>query len=261
MTRPTPEPLPAPLAGLVSSRRFERIVLFSGAGMSQDSGIPTFRSGDDGLWSAFDPQQLATPEAWRRDRALVWGWYEWRRGLVMAAHPHPGHVAAARLQRELGAAIVTQNVDDLHERAGATDVLHLHGSLFAPRCEACGKAAELPPPPPKTPRERLDPPRCARCQAHVRPGVVWFGESLDPAVVDEACRRIAACDLLVIVGTSGTVQPAAGLVGLAPEGAVIVEINPERSATASTLDFRWRSTAARALPTLADALVAAGAPG
>lgn len=258
MTSPAFAALPTPLADLLSSRRFGRIVVFSGAGMSEDSGIPTFRSGSNGLWSAFDPQQLATPEAWHRDRALVWGWYEWRRGLVAAARPHPGHVALARLQREAGAGIVTQNVDDLHERAGATDVVHLHGSLFAPRCEACGTPAQLPPPPSGDPTQRLEPPRCERCPARIRPGVVWFGESLEPAVVDKASRHIAACDLLVIVGTSGTVYPAAGLVALAADGVPVLEINPLRAEVASNVDFRWRSTAAQALPLLVEALLEAG---
>src|SRR5690606_31403572 len=138
MTSPAFAALPTPLADLLSSRRFERIVVFSGAGLSEDSGSPTFRSGSNGLWSEFDPQELATPQAWRRDKALVWGWYEWRRGLVMAAQPHPSHLAVTGLQERFGATVVTQNVDHLHERAGVTDVLHLHGSLFTARCAACG---------------------------------------------------------------------------------------------------------------------------
>lgn len=246
--------VPPQLTKLLSPRRPDRIVVFSGAGMSEDSGIPTFRSGSNGLWSEFDPQELATPQAWHRDEALVWGWYEWRRGLVMAARPHPGHIAVARLQRHFDATVVTQNVDDLHERAGVTDVLHLHGSLFAARCAACGEPHVVADPSPATPQRRLPPPRCAACGGSVRPGVVWFGEGLDQDVVDEACRRIAACDLLLIVGTSGVVYPAAGLVGLAPDDALIVEINPQPGAVASRVDFRWQATAAAALPGLVEAL-------
>lgn len=254
MPKPAPRQMPSQLASLLSSRRFERIVVFSGAGMSEDSGIPTFRSGSNGLWSEFDPEELATPYAWKRDKALVWGWYEWRRGLVMAAQPHPGHLAVAQLQQRLGATVVTQNVDNLHERSGGTDVLHLHGSLFAARCAACGTPCDVPDPSPTAPERRLQPPRCSRCQGYVRPGVVWFGESLDQAVVDEACRHIAACDLLLIVGTSGVVYPAAGLVGLAPKDAAIVEINPQPGEVAARVDFRWSATAAVALPTLVEML-------
>ncbi|WP_431262338.1 SIR2 family NAD-dependent protein deacylase [Roseateles chitinivorans] len=234
------------------NRRFAHIVVFSGAGMSADSGIPTFRSGSNGLWGEFDPQQLATPGAWARDKETVWGWYEWRRGHVMAAQPNPGHVAVARLQRECGAQVVTQNVDDLHERAGVEGALHLHGSLFAARCDRCGARADLDDPPPEAQR-RLTPPTCAACgKGSIRPGVVWFGEPLDDEVVNAATRRIARCDLLLIVGTSGVVYPAAGMVGLAPKDAVIVEINPQSGEVAAQVDHRWQTTAALGLPILAD---------
>ncbi|MDH0863829.1 NAD-dependent protein deacylase [Mitsuaria sp. GD03876] len=246
--------LPAPLAALLA-RRFERIVVFSGAGMSADSGIPTFRSGSNGLWGEFDPQQLATPQAWHRDKATVWGWYEWRRGQVMAATPNPGHVAVARLQREFGAQVVTQNVDDLHERAGVEGALHLHGSLFAARCDRCGAPHELADPPPEAQR-RLTPPACGHCAGGaIRPGVVWFGEGLDDGVVNAAAALIAACDLLLIVGTSGVVYPAAGMVRLAPKDAVIVEINPQPGDVAAEVDHRWQTTAAIGLPAVAAALV------
>ncbi|MFA7505614.1 MAG: NAD-dependent deacylase [Burkholderiaceae bacterium] len=254
MTRPAPREIPTHLADLLSTRRFERIVVFSGAGMSEDSGIPTFRSGSNGLWSEFDPQELATPEAWRRDRELVWGWYEWRRGLVMAAQPHPGHLAVAQLQQRFGATVVTQNVDNLHERAGVADVLHLHGSLFAMRCAACSAPYIPANPSPTTPERRLPPPRCSRCAGHVRPGVVWFGEGLDQDVVDAACKLIAACDLLLIIGTSGVVYPAAGLVGLAPDDALVIEINPQPGEVAAKVGFRWQATAAEALPALVGVL-------
>lgn len=248
--------LPATLSQLLN-RRFEHIVVFSGAGMSADSGIPTFRSGSNGLWGEFDPQQLATPDAWRRDKETVWGWYEWRRGQVMAAMPNPGHVAVARLQREFGAQVVTQNVDDLHERAGVEGALHLHGSLFAARCDRCGTRASLKDPPPEAQR-RLAPPTCAACgHGSVRPGVVWFGEQLDDEVVNAAAQRIADCDLLLIVGTSGVVHPAAGMVRLAPKDAVIVEINPQPGEVAAKLSHRWQTTAAAGLPAVAARLSAA----
>jgi NAD-dependent deacetylase len=245
--------LPLGLEALLA-RPFERIVVFSGAGMSADSGIPTFRSGSNGLWGRFDPMELATPAAYRRDRDLVWAWYEWRRGLVMAATPHAGHRAAGALQQRLGAALITQNVDDLHERGGATDVLHMHGSLFAARCVACGRPHAFGPPP-DTPRERLAPPACMHCGGPVRPGVVWFGESLDAAVMRRALAQIGACDLLLVVGTSGVVQPAASMVSEAPADAVVVEINPEAAAASRRIDFRWATTASRGLPAIAGRLL------
>lgn len=242
------------------SRRFERIVVFSGAGMSADSGIPTFRSGSNGLWHEFDPQQLATPQAWRRDSALVWGWYEWRRGLVMQAAPNPGHLAVARLQQALGAQVVTQNVDDLHERAGSRDVVHLHGSLFATRCFDCGRPAV-----PDPILEGLDaiggegareaPPACVACGGPCRPGVVWFGEPLPADAWERACEALAACELLVVVGTSGLVQPAASLPRLAREaGARVVEINPVESAVSALAHESLRMGAGEGMRVLAERL-------
>lgn len=242
-----PPPLKAALA-----QRFLHVVVFSGAGMSADSGIPTFRSGANGLWNEFDPAQLATPHAWQKNRDLVWGWYEWRRGLVMAAQPHAGHHAVAELQQHRGASVITQNVDDLHERAGAHTVLHLHGSLFRPRCDTCHREAPLHPPAAAAPRE-LAPPECDACHGHIRPGVVWFGESLDPSILAAVTRQIAACDLLLIVGTSGSVAPAAGLVTLAPASAVIVEINPDPPPPRKGV-IQWATTAALGLPQMARTL-------
>ena len=233
------------------SRPFKRIVVFSGAGMSADSGIPTFRSGSNGLWHEFDPQDLATPAAYRRDKETVWGWYEWRRELVMNARPNAGHLAVARLQRDFGAAVVTQNVDDLHERAGAEGVLHLHGSLFAPRCFACARPFDGLGEPPAEPQRRLAPPRCAHCGGYVRPGVVWFGEPLDAATWRESERLISECDLLLVVGTSGVVYPAAGLVESAPGSALVVSINPAPSDASGRIDYRLQATAAAGLPLIA----------
>lgn len=241
------------------ARPFDRIVIFSGAGMSADSGIPTFRSGGNGLWHEFDPQDLATPDAWERDKQLVWGWYEWRRGLVMAAQPNPGHGAVAELQRRWGAIVVTQNVDDLHERAGVERPLHLHGSLFRPRCVTCARRHTLDAPPQEVTR-RLEPPRCRHCRGYIRPGVVWFGESLDQALMDEAAEAISGCDLLLIVGTSGVVYPAAGLVDYAPRGAVVIEINPQPPAEAGRR-LHWETTAATGLPMVVAVLEASGLRG
>ena len=247
---PQPSTLPPHIAAALS-RRFERIVVFSGAGMSAESGIPTFRSGNDGLWKQFIPEELATLDGWRRDKELVWGWYEWRRGLVMQAQPNPGHLAVGQLQREFGAGVVTQNVDDLHERGGASKVLHLHGSLFAARCFTCAQPYALDAPPPAE-QQRLAPPRCPHCNGFIRPGVVWFGEMLPEDVVRKASALVRACDLLLIVGTSSMVYPAAGMVEDAPQSAVVIEINPEAPSAMlrRRRGLRWETTAGGGLPVL-----------
>lgn len=258
-------PTPPPAIAAALEREFRRIVVFSGAGISAESGIPTFRSGDDGLWREFDPTQLATPNAFSRDPELVWGWYEWRRGLIQQAQPNAGHRAAARLQHSLGAFVITQNVDDLHERGGASEVLHLHGSLLAARCFACARPFPLSMPPPEA-RLRLPPPRCEHCNGLVRPGVVWFGEDLSVSVVREVEAAVRACDLLLVVGTSGKVYPAAGMVDLAPMDATVIVINPDAKAGQGPGRLHWATTAAEALPWIADALAgrdeeAEGRPG
>lgn len=256
---PTPSPLtpmPAEIAAALA-RRFERVVVFSGAGLSAESGIPTFRSGSNGLWSEFDPSELATPIAFERDPDLVWGWYEWRRGLIQRARPNAGHEAAARLQKHIGASIVTQNVDDLLERAGAAHVLHLHGRLDATRCLACDAPVALRAPMTEVP-QRVGPPRCTSCGGLARPGVVWFGEGLPARVVDDAADAIRTCDLLLVVGTSGVVQPAASLAGLAPDDATVIVVNPDAQAGGRPGRLHWLATAASALPAIADALIPKG---
>ena len=229
-----------------------RIAVVTGAGMSAESGIPTFRGNRNGLWSRFDPEELATPQAFRRDPALVWGWYRWRTGLVEQADPNAGHRALAQLEGlKPGLVIVTQNVDDLHERGGSTEVIHLHGSLFAPRCLDCAHpflhepvAADLR----RAPLLRLEPPVCDRCGGRIRPGVVWFGEALAPDRLDRAAEAMQRCDLLLVIGTSGMVHPAAGLPLLAKRSQTpIIEINPAPTALTELADVSWRTTAAAGL--------------
>jgi NAD-dependent deacetylase len=230
-----------------------RIVALTGAGMSAESGVPTFRGNDASLWARFDPMRLASADAWARDSSLVWGWYAWRMALVRAAQPNAGHAALARLARSWPLDVVTQNVDDLHERAGSHGVLHLHGSLFACRCIDCGlrQDVDVPADAATTPLLQRPPARCTNCGAAVRPGVVWFGEALPQAVWEEAVQRITTCDLLLVIGTSGLVQPAASLAGLARDhGACVAEINPEASAIAGAAHVVLRQTAAVALPVL-----------
>lgn len=255
--------LPVPPAPLLQSlRRARRIVVLSGAGMSAESGIPTFRDRGTGLWARFDPQELATPQAFRRNPETVWAWYEWRRHLVSRAIPNAGHTAltalANRPQIE-SLTIVTQNVDDLHERAGAKAVLHLHGSLFAPRCFDCGRAFGGLPDVSEVEYDihatRLPPPRCATCNGMVRPGVVWFGESLPETAWHEALREIEKADLLLVVGTSGLVYPAASLPETARRhGCRVAVINPDASALSDRDGMDWQIQAAVGLPALLAAL-------
>lgn len=210
-------------------RRVRHLVVFTGAGVSAESGIPTFRDALTGLWQRFDPAELATPEAFRRDPALVWGWYEWRRAKALQAQPNPAHLAIADLTRHVPQlTLVTQNVDDLHERAGSTAVIHLHGSLHQPRCFDCQRPFAGLDPEPREPAEgrRSEPPRCPHCGGPVRPGVVWFGEMLPEPALQQAFAAAGACDLLLSIGTSGLVYPAAQVPQLALDsGALVAHIN------------------------------------
>jgi len=235
------------------------VVVLTGAGMSAESGIPTFRDAENGLWSQFDPEHLATARAYQQDKALVWGWYVWRMAMVRAAQPHAGHVALSELASiKPGLSIITQNVDDLHERTGSKDVVHLHGSLFASRCFACGRLHEdvhLPLEAVQKPSLRLMPPRCTHCGGYVRPGVVWFGEPLPQLAWRKAERCATECDLMIAIGTSGLVFPAASLPGVAKRrGAKVVEINPARTQLSEQVDLSLRSTAGEALSGLVAAM-------
>lgn len=235
-------------------RRARHVVVFTGAGVSAESGIPTFRDALSGLWQRFDPAELATPEAFRRDPALVWGWYEWRRAQVLKAQPNPAHRAIAELARQVPQlTLVTQNVDDLHERAGSTAVIHLHGSLHAPRCFACTRPFEGLAAAPQEPAEgrRLEPPRCRHCGGRVRPGVVWFGEALPERALQQAFAAAQACDLLLSVGTSGAVYPAAQIPGLALQaGASVVHVNPQPVAISGDREHCLVGAAGELLPQL-----------
>jgi NAD-dependent deacetylase len=237
-------------------REAQAVVVFTGAGMSAESGVPTFRDALTGLWERFDATELATPEAFARDPDLVWGWYEWRRAMVMRARPNPGHVAVATIAAQApGCVLVTQNVDDLHERAGSRPPIRLHGSLFAPRCSGCATAAvmgELADQPAEG--GPVPPPRCENCGARIRPGVVWFGEALPEASLVDAVAAARTCDLLITVGTSGVVYPAAEIPRLAARsGATVVQINPQRTPLDEVATVNLPGTAASVLPALVDA--------
>jgi NAD-dependent deacetylase len=225
----------------IRKRKPQTIVVLTGAGVSADSGIPTFR-GEGGLWRNYRAEDLATPEAFARNPLLVWEWYEWRRSLVRDAQPNAAHRAIASLEDAL---VVTQNVDGLHQRAGSRDVIELHGNLFRTRCvreetrrDATAAFDDLPP-------------RC-ECGALLRPDVVWFGEMLPEGAFARAGLAVRDADLLLVIGTSGVVFPAAGLVSL-HEG-LSIEINPQLSAISSACTFAIAAKAADATPVIVEAI-------
>lgn len=244
--------VPEELTGALRSAG--RVVVLSGAGMSAESGVPTFRDAQTGLWERYAAEDLATPEAWARDRAFVWAWYLWRFGRVRDVAPNAGHRALAEWARRDEApyvGIVTQNVDDLHERAGSDPVVHLHGSLAAHRCEACAAPYDRPITVPDHAVDRVDPPSCPECGGSVRPGVVWFGEMLPMDAWEHALQLVGQADLVLVVGTSGIVHPAAGLPGIARgAGALVVEVNPVETEISDLAHHVVRDTAAVALPAL-----------
>jgi NAD-dependent deacetylase len=203
-------------------RRAERMLISTGAGVSAESGLPTFRDPQQGLWANYRPQDLATPEAFERDPETVWRWYQWRRRVHADVAPNPAHRAIAAIQERLpGATLVTQNVDRLHELAGSRSVIHLHGSVFRNKCAACGA------PIPEVPHDLETPPRCNTCGGLCRPDVVWFGESLPQTEWRAAAKAAEEADVVLSVGTSSTVYPAAELPLIAQRaGALVIQINP-----------------------------------
>ncbi len=235
-------------------RTATRVVVFTGAGVSAESGVPTFRDKQAGLWENFDAGELATPFAFQRDPPLVWGWYEWRRATVLGALPNTGHRAIAAIaDRAPHFTLITQNVDDLHERAGSTEVLHLHGELSRPYCEACRRPHVFPEGIPRLPSggARVEPPRCESCGAKIRPGVVWFGERL-PEIPWAAAREAAKqCEVFLCCGTSALVQPAASLVDIAIHaGAITVQVNPNPTDLDRSVTVAIRGPSSSVLPQL-----------
>lgn len=231
-------------------RAADRVVVFTGAGVSAESGIPTFRDALTGLWENFNASRLATAEAFRADPSPVWGWYEWRRLKVVRAQPNPAHTAIAELAKHVPhLTVITQNVDDLHERAGSPDVVHLHGSLHSPRCIDCSAPFLEALPEGSMPEGglRIDPPHCRTCNGLVRPGVVWFGEMLPEAQWSAGLTAAENSDLFLSVGTSGVVYPAAELpLRALGEGALVVHINPV-TFEVSRQEFFLKGTAAQQL--------------
>ena len=223
--------------------------------MSAESGVATFRDAQTGLWETFDPEERATPGAWRRQPDVVWAWYLWRHHLVQSVEPNAGHYAVADWQRVADVRVVTQNVDNLHERAGSERVAHLHGTLFGFHCARCGTPFDGPIPDMPEPVAAVDPPRCVTCGGLIRPGVVWFGEALPDGPWQEAVDAVADSDVVIVVGTSGLVYPAAGLPSAAlAKGIPVVEVNPDRTPLSDSATVTVRDTAAAALPGLLERL-------
>jgi len=219
----------------------------SGAGISAESGVPTFR-GEDGLWEGFRATDLATPEAFARDPKLVWAFYRWRRQLIAPLRPNPAHEALVRLETKIkDFQLITQNIDDLHRQAGSRNLLELHGNLWLLRCTGCERVT------PNRDAELPELPRCEHCANFLRPHVVWFGEALEEATLERAFAASQSCEVMLVIGTSAVVQPAASLALVAKEqGAKVAEINLERSHYASRLDLSLQGKAGTIVPRIVE---------
>lgn len=230
--------------------RAKHVAVSTGAGISAESGIPTFR-GKEGLWKKYRAEELATPTAFAQNPELVWEFYEWRRGIIAEKVPNPGHKVLARWENVFPFfSLITQNIDGLHQKAGSTDMLELHGNIWKLRCTEEGTVSENH----QTPLEEV-PPLCPDCGAVLRPHVVWFGESLSPTVLHKAFQLSSECDVMFVIGTSALVQPAASLpLSAAEAGAKIVEINPDPTPLTPYADFSFRGKAGEILPLIDEEL-------
>jgi len=233
-----------------------RVAVLSGAGISAESGVPTFRDDKNGLWARFDPYELSSTQGWREHPQRVWGWYLWRHYLVADVAPNAGHRAIAGWQDDAQVSVITQNVDDLHERAGSESVHHLHGSLFEFPCARCAIAFHGALPKMPEPALEVEPPVC-HCGGLIRPDILWFGEPLPDEPWQRAVEATEAADVMVVVGTSAIVYPAAGLAELAlSRGTVVIEVNPEVTPLSKSVTISMRETASQALPGLLQRLPA-----
>jgi len=230
-------------------RAARHIAVLTGAGVSAESGIPTFREAQVGLWAQYRPEDLATPDAFERNPKLVWDWYAWRGEIVRGAQPNPGHYALAEMQRHgLQFSLITQNVDGLHQLAGSLEVIELHGNILRAKCSRENIVVD------QWARTDDVPPRCPRCDAYLRPDVVWFGELLPPAALEAAVQAANTCDVFFSIGTSGLVEPAASLARVALQhGATVVEINPAITPLTSRATFALCGASGEILPALVKA--------
>lgn len=228
-------------------KKAKNIVFVTGAGISQESGIPTFR-GKDGLWRKYDPMTLATIDAFYQNPKLVWEWYEERRQNILKANPNPGHIAIAEFEKYKNVTVLTQNIDGLHQRAGSTNVYELHGSIITIKCTVCNFKDT-------TTFSFLSLPPLCKCGNMLRPDVVWFGEALPQNIWNTAMEKSSSCDAMIVVGTSLAVSPANLLPVYAKEnGALMIEVNPDQTPMSTTMDLSLRSSAAKTLPELVSIL-------
>lgn len=234
-------------SGLIRAlRKAEHIAVLTGAGVSAESGVPTFRDAQTGLWSKFNPQDLATREAFQRNPKLVWEWYAYRRELVSKANPNAGHFALVEMERRAKKfTLITQNIDGLHERAGSQNMIELHGNIRRVKCFREDVVIE------PWQGDGEIPPRCPRCHSYLRPDVVWFGEMLSPDALEHAFLAARECDVFFSIGTSGVVEPAASLPFIALQnGATVIEVNPEETPLSASAKFQLKQMAGLALPQL-----------
>lgn len=231
-------------------RKAERVAALTGAGVSQESGLRTFRDAQTGLWAQYKPTDLASPEAFARDPKLVWDWYAWRREAIKSARPNPGHYALAEMESRVPQfTLITQNVDGLHRMAGSKRIHELHGNIQRARCSACGRYAEA------WEDDSEQVPACEACGEMLRPDVVWFGESLPRSELEAAVEASRDCQVFFSVGTSGVVQPAAALpIAAREKGAVVVEVNLEATPLTEKADFFLRGKSGEVLPQLVKAV-------
>lgn len=227
-------------------RAARRVAVLTGAGISAESGIPTFRQAQTGLWARYDPQQLATPEAFQRDPHLVWNWYTWRRQLISQANPNPGHISLVELENRIpDFTLITQNVDGLHQLAGSRSIIELHGNIKRNKCSKEGVISEA------IIDKNEFPPRCPDCGALLRPDVVWFGEPLPATALQSAMKAASSCQIFFSIGTSTLVEPAASLPFIALDnGAVVIEVNPEETPLTRFASYVLRGLSGIVLPTL-----------
>ncbi len=228
----------------------QRVAVLTGAGVSAESGVPTFREAQTGLWAQYDPQELATPRAFRQNPKLVWEWYAWRRQLAAKAEPNPGHLALAEMGKRVPHfTLITQNVDGLHPRAGSRHVVALHGDITRTKCFADGRPVAV------WPETDQIPPRCPRCDGLLRPDVVWFGEGLPPDALGTAVSAARSCDLFFSIGTSALVQPAASLpIEALNSGAFVVEINLNETPLTPHIHLLLKGASGVILPKLIQAV-------
>ena len=227
-----------------------RVAVLTGAGISAESGIPTFR-GEEGLWKKYRPEELATPAAFSQDPKFVWEWYDWRRGIIGQKEPNPGHKVIARWEETFPTvSLITQNIDGLHQKAGSKNIWELHGNIWKLRCTEEGTITENY----ETPLKEI-PPLCPNCGALLRPHVVWFGESLSPTILQKSIQLSSECDVMFVIGTSTVVQPAASLPFEASKaGAKIVEINLDPTPLSLHADFSIRGKSGEILPLIDEEL-------